>query len=127
MRLMPLAELVNTSQGEQTQVKIRIAVEEAKSLGQIKPGFNVNIKVMLAEKDQALLIPYEALVRENNREVVYVVGQDAVVSKKEIEIDLSNELYFEVLSGLKAGDKVVLSPDEQIQDGVKVMVNAAGQ
>jgi HlyD family secretion protein len=74
-----------------------------------------------------LLIPYEALVRENNREVVYVVGQDAVVSKKEIEIDLSNELYFEVLSGLKAGDKVVLSPDEQIQDGVKVMVNAAGQ
>ena len=125
--ISPIAELVNTSQGEQTQVKIRIAVEEAKNLGQIKPGFNVNLKVILAQKDQALLIPYEALVQENNRDVVYVVGQDAVVSKKEIEIGLSNELYFEVLSGLKVGDKVVLNPDEQIQDGVKVIVNAAGQ
>jgi hypothetical protein len=34
-------------------------------------------------------------------------------------------LFAEVISGLQAGDKVILSPDEQIKDGVKVTDRAA--
>ncbi len=121
----PIAEVAATSQGEQTQVKVRVRVETGQGVGQLKPGFNVNLKVILQQKDEALLIPYEALVENDGKDLVYVVGQDGIVAAREVQIGLSNELFMEIVSGLEEGEEVVLSPGEQIKDGVKVIRDAA--
>lgn len=120
--IAPIAELERTSQGEQTQVKIRVALDEVDN-SQLKPGYNVNLKVILAQRDKATLVPYEAVTQRNEQNVVFVVDQEGNVTKRPIEIGLSNALYFEVLSGLKAEEKVILSPNERIKEGIKVKVN----
>lgn len=123
--ISPIAEAVTTSQGEQTQVKIRVSVDSSKGITKLKPGFNVNLKVILHQKDKALLIPFEAIAQNAGKNVVYVIGPDGLVEEREVQTGLNNELFTEIISGVKAGEKVVLGPDQQIQNGVKVIANAA--
>ncbi len=124
--IAPIAEVVTTAQGEQTQVKIRVNVPATREQTLLKPGFNVNLKVVLNQKEQALLVPYEAVVEEDGQELVYVVEQDGTVTQRAVRAGLSNELFMEITFGLQAGEKVVLNPGEQIKDGVQVIVNAQG-
>ena len=125
--ISPIAEVVPTSQGEQTQVKIRIAVETDRKLEQLKPGFNVNLKVILNQKDNAIVIPVEAVIENDGKKLVYLVGEDGIAAEREVQTGLSNELFTEVIAGLNVGEKVILSPDEQIKDGVKVTARVASK
>ncbi|SHN88185.1 efflux RND transporter periplasmic adaptor subunit [Desulfitobacterium chlororespirans] len=122
--IAPTAEVVSTSQGEQTQVKIRINVPATEGESPLKPGFNVNLKVILQKKEQALLVPLEAVIDGEGQKLAYVVGQDGIVTEKEVQTGLSNELFMEIVAGLQVGEKVILNPDGQIKDGVQVIVNA---
>jgi len=123
--ISPIAEAVTTSQGEQNQVKIRITVDTGRGIDQLKPGFNVNLKIILEQKDKTIVIPLEAVVQNAKKELVYVVGQDNIVEEREVRTGLSNELFTEIISGLSVGEKVILNPSEGIQNGVKVIVDAA--
>jgi len=123
--ISPMAEMVATSQGEQSQVKIRIGMDEVQGTEQLKPGYNVNLKIIVNQKEEATVIPLEALVENGDKNLVYVVGQDGLIQEREVEVGLSNELFVEILSGLEVGEQVVLSPNELIKDGVKVITNAA--
>jgi|GEM_PF-2325530 len=125
--ISPIAEMVATSQGEQSQVKIRIAVDNSEVMDQIKPGYNVNFKVILNQKDEAIVIPLDAIVEKDGKEYVYVVGQEGIVSEKEVQTGLTNELFTEIVKGLSVGERIILSPGEEIADGVKVIDNAAGE
>lgn len=118
----PIAELERTSQGEQTQVKIRVAVDEVDN-SKLKPGYNVNLKIILNEKDNVTLVPYEAITQRENKDVAFVVDKEGNVFEREVKLGLSNALFFEVLSGLKKGEKVILNPTVQIKEGVRVKVN----
>ncbi|MDD2498118.1 MAG: efflux RND transporter periplasmic adaptor subunit, partial [Desulfitobacteriaceae bacterium] len=125
--ISPIAEVVTTSQGEQTQVKIKVSVDKSEEMAVLKPGYNVNLKVILHEKEEALLVPFEAVVENGEKDLVFVVGVDDIASQREIKTGLSNELFMEIVSGLNEGEKVVLSPGEEIKDGVKVIIDAQGK
>jgi HlyD family secretion protein len=58
-------------------------------------------------------VPTEAILEGNK---VLVFTADGLLEEREIETGLSNWEFTEVLKGLKAGDKVVVSVD---RDGVE--------
>ncbi|MFZ5945950.1 MAG: efflux RND transporter periplasmic adaptor subunit [Bacillota bacterium] len=118
----PIAQIERTSQGEQTQVKIRIAVDSVDN-SKLKPGYNVNLKIIVAEKEKVILVPYEALLQKEGKDVVFVVDTEGIVSARELKLGMSNALFFEVIEGLAAGESVVLNPTENIKEGAKVKVN----
>lgn len=120
--IAPIAELESTSQGEQTQVKIRVAVDNIEN-SKIKPGYNVNLKIILAEKEKALLVPYEGVTQREGKDVAFVVDADGYARKREITLGLSNALFFEVLTGLDKDEKVILNPTQMIKEGTKVMIH----
>jgi len=120
--IAPIAQIERTSQGEQTQVKIRVAVEAGAGF-KLKPGYSVNMKVILNQKDKAVLVPYEAVTQRDGKDVVFVVDNEGKVIEREIGLGLSNALFFEVLSGVSAGEKVILNPTEKINAGVRVKVD----
>lgn len=118
----PVAEVVETQQGEQTEVKIKVKVDGAGNK-LLKPGYNVNIKIILDCKEDAIIVPYEAVVKKEGNDYVYVVDKEGSVRKQDIILGLSNALFFEVTEGLKEGEQVILNPGEDISDGIKVEIN----
>jgi HlyD family secretion protein len=56
---------------------------------------------------------------------VYLINSDNSISKKEIEVGLSNWKHTEVLEGLTLEDEIVLSVDRLgLEDGVRVTIEA---
>jgi hypothetical protein len=54
---------------------------------------------------------------------VYLINSDNSISKKEIEVGLSNWKHTEVLEGLTLEDEIVLSVDRLgLEDGVRVTI-----
>lgn len=101
-------------------VEVEVTLREAKDLAELLPGYSADIEVMLAHKDHALRLPAEAIL-ENNR--VLVVDEDDVLHERNFQPGLSNWNFTEVLSGLKAGDRVVLSVGKEgVVDGATVSI-----
>ncbi|MBM6614528.1 HlyD family efflux transporter periplasmic adaptor subunit [Desemzia sp. RIT804] len=83
-------------------------------------GFDIDAEITTNTSENALTIPIEALVYNNENEpFVYTVEND-VVQNTPVEIGIQSTTKVEILSGLTAGDTIVLSPNENVKDGITV-------
>jgi len=86
------------------------------------PGYSADIEIILSKRDNALRIPTEAIL-EGNKVLVY--GDDGLLHKQTIKTGLSNWNFTEVLSGLNAGQKVVISVDRNgVKDGAEARIES---
>lgn len=77
-------------------------------------GYSVQIKLSIDE----LRIPKKALMKEGNKEYVYLYISGKVI-KKPIKTETKNEVI-NVLDGLKEGDIIIANPNEKLKEGEKV-------
>ena len=103
-------------------VDVEVTFVNAEDSKGMLPGYSADIEIVLASHDKSLRIPTEAIL-EGNR--VLVVGEDNRLREQSIETGLSNWNYTEVLSGLDAGESVVISVDRDgVEDGAEVRIEA---
>jgi len=86
--------------------------------GALKSGMFLNVQLANDERT-ALLIPEEALTPEAERQFVFVVT-DGKVERREVRIGARQPGTVEILSGLKAGERVVVEGTQKIRDGAAV-------
>lgn len=80
------------------------------------PGAAVDLEIKLSSKSDVLAVPIECLSSEG---YVYVVGKDDILEKRTVETGFKDTFYVEIVSGLSAGEKVVLTP-KNVKEGQKV-------
>ncbi len=90
--------------------------EERQSLGD---GFRVEARIVVADVDNALLVPTSALFRTGEEWRVFVV-RDEIAHEQPVDIGQQNGLFAAVKSGLTAGDEVVVHPSDRITEGTWV-------
>ncbi len=83
-------------------------------------GYRVDVRVVIWEAGNVLRVPASALFREGDAWHAYVLGPDAVVSSRQVDVGRETGLEVEVRSGLAEGDQVVLYPSDRVADGVWV-------
>jgi HlyD family secretion protein len=105
-----------------------------------RPDFSATAKVVTDVRDKVLSIPIIALtVRENESlgdvdsavtvgrqpatevgkrdvEGVFVIGEDNKVTFRPVKVGIAGDRYFEVISGLQAGDRIVGGTYQAIRD-----------
>jgi HlyD family secretion protein len=91
--------------------------EAAKALGD---RFRVEARVAIWHGDDVLIVPAGALFREGNAWKTYVYRDGRAVLTP-IEAGHSDGRFTEVLSGLAAGDEVLLHPPDTVSDGTRVV------
>lgn len=87
----------------------------------IKPGMFAEAKVSTKQKDDAVIIPVEAIVDTNGVSSVFVVKDD-VAHYVEVETGLNDGDYVEIISGVAAGDTVVTLGQHKLQDNDPVFI-----
>jgi hypothetical protein len=85
----------------------------------------VTAKLSIEHKEQAPLMPTEALVTERSNNFAYVAEGDKAL-KRAIKVGFNDGKNVEVVDGLKGSDAVVLTGKLKLRDGQPVRV-AAGQ
>lgn len=89
--------------------------------GKFRPGMSANVTVVLRERENALVIPSEAVFVEGNQALVFAIQADSTVARTPVELGTRLRDKVEVLSGLAAGAKVVAAGHQKLFPGAKVM------
>jgi multidrug efflux system membrane fusion protein len=86
------------------------------------PNQFVNAHLLVEEKKNVMLVPNAAIQRNGQSSFVYLVKPDQSVTMRPIKVGTTQGLESEVVSGLSAGDTVVTSGVDKLQEGSKVVV-----
>jgi HlyD family secretion protein len=96
--------------------------------GRLKAGAPVHVSIVSKTLPKALVIPKEAVLTSSaGKQMVMVVGSGSTARQREIETGVEEGDKVQVVSGLKAGEKVVTSGAYAMDDGTKVNIVAAGE
>jgi RND family efflux transporter MFP subunit len=88
--------------------------------GFLTPGMFGRVRLLGSGPYQAMLIPDEAIVTDQTRRLVYVVGKDGVVVQRPVETGPLVIGLRVVKSGLSGSDSVVLDGLASLQPGMQV-------
>lgn len=105
---------------DQNTRTLLVEVQVANPRERLMPGMYVVVNFIQVQSRPPLLVPGEAIVVRNGKSVVALVGENNVVHFQPIVIgrDYGNES--EILSGLQAGNIIVRTVSDEVQDGAKV-------
>ena len=131
----------SASSGTDQAVDYEVTIQLVNTPSETRPDFSATAKIITDTRKQALSIPIIALtVRENEAltkgdtavglgkarpkkevgkkdvEGVFVVAADNKVTFRPVKVGIAGEKHFEVLSGLKAGDKIVAGTYQAIRE-----------
>lgn len=89
------------------------------------PGLFVRARVDRGVRENAILLPQQALVRNpDGTSSVWVVGPDAKVEPRPVRVERAIGDKWLVESGLRHGDRVVVAGLQKVQPGAEVRVAA---
>lgn len=101
------------------QKRVKIEINFSNGIPDLKPGYDMNVKIITASKENTLLIDEKAIFEYQGKDHVFV-NENGVANLRAIEKGLEGDDSVEVLSGLKEGERIVLSPDEKLAEGTKI-------
>jgi membrane fusion protein (multidrug efflux system) len=85
----------------------------------LRPGMFMNVSLEVATRENALLVPEEAIVGEGPRQLAFVV-KDGVVERRVLQIGQRQQGQVEVLDGLAAGEALVVRGLQRVRQGLRV-------
>jgi len=85
----------------------------------LAPGYRVWGRVYLRRNFAATLVPLGALVRDAGHWAVFRV-EDRTARLRAVQLGVMTDREAEVLSGLAAGDHVIVFPSDRVRDGLRV-------
>jgi HlyD family secretion protein len=93
----------------------------------LRPGMFAKVTLVLAEREDVVIVPRDALRPDGAETTVFVV-RDGTAHRQPVSTGLMNDALAEILDGLAAGDEVVLSGHTNLQDQAPVnVVQSPGQ
>jgi len=105
---------------EEQRVNVLVDFEDPAAAWQaLGDGYRVEIRVILWERDDVLKVATNSLFRVGDQWAVYVV-EDGRARRRSVRVGQRNGLEAEILSGLEAGEQIILHPGDLVQDGAAV-------
>ncbi len=90
------------------------------------PGMALAATVVLAHHDEALSIPHHALLWRGDAQGVFLF-EDGVARWRPLQGGAVEEGRVLIRSGLKAGERLIVTPDSRLRDGLAVIAPAAAE
>ncbi len=100
---------VNASNVVTFEVKIEVTSDN-KAL--LKPEMTANVSIIMAEKNDALLVPSEALAFKDGKHKVTVVKADGAQEERPVEVGINDGTKAEIVSGVSEGETVLARKGE---------------
>jgi HlyD family secretion protein len=110
---------------EEQRVHVTIDFTDApESWSRLGHDYRVIVHVTVWSSDSVLTVPVGALFRSGDRWAVFTL-RDSRAHVAPVEINHRNNRLAEVVSGLAAGDRVILNPSDRVKEGTSVSERAS--
>ena len=137
--------ILSSSISGQQGVDFKIVVTITDTIPYVRPGLSADAEITVAERDSALSIPIQSLTVRRNKDLKGYKSADSTGTKegekeiegvfvvdggtakfRPVEIGISSQKHFEVVSGLEEGEQVVsgnFKAIRDLRDGQRVKVS----
>jgi multidrug efflux pump subunit AcrA (membrane-fusion protein) len=85
----------------------------------LRPGMTVDATVILAKSEQALVLPRAAIRIRGDSTGVFTVEKN-MAHWRPVTVGQAHSGQVRILSGLKGGETVIVTPDPRLQHGTRV-------
>ncbi len=103
---------------DESNTTVTIKFTDPKNL---RPGATINAIIYYKESKDVIKVPYSAVLNEDGKYYVFTVNGDRA-GKTEIKVGTNDDSYYEILSGLSPGNKIITVADESLKDGDKIKI-----
>jgi RND family efflux transporter MFP subunit len=86
----------------------------------LMPGLYAEATLTLEHKQNALSLPLQAVSLANGKATVFLVNADNILEEREVVTGFQTADDIEIVSGLKLGDRVVVSDRSSLKSGMRV-------
>ena len=95
--------------------------------GMLLPGMYVRARLPQGTRGEAILVPHKALSRDpRGNALVMVVNAEGVVEARPVQVAQSLGENWVVISGLQAGERVIVEGLQRVRPGAPVQADEAG-
>lgn len=115
-RIQRISPIVDTATGT-----VKITVAAISPPKEIRPGSFVTIDIVRETHEDTLLLPREAVLRELQKAHVFIADGE-LAEKRAVTLGLEEGDYVEALTGVEAGDQVIVAGQGGLRDGSPVKV-----
>jgi multidrug efflux system membrane fusion protein len=112
---------------DQTTGTVRLRATFDNKDNSLFPSQFVNVKMLVQQKNGVVLLTTAAIQRNSNATFVYLVKPDNTVTVRNISVGTTEGDDTEITSGLAAGDVVVMTGADKLEEGSKVNVQVLGE
>jgi RND family efflux transporter MFP subunit len=91
---------------------------------ELVPGMYANVSLVLEEQSSALTVPVEGIVREGDNATAFVVNSAGQIEERQVKLGLESATRFQVLSGLRENELVIVGGRSQLHAGEKVQTRS---
>jgi len=89
-----------------------------------RPGDFASVRIVTELRPDALLVPRTAVLSDHGENVVYAVaaGEPPTAERRVVEVGFTDDEHTQVVSGLAAGDQVVVKGQRSLKPGSKLKI-----
>jgi HlyD family secretion protein len=107
---------------EEQRVNVIIELEDpASAARKLGDGYRVEVRVVVWREDNVLKVPTGSLFRRGDEWAVFVI-EEGRARLRMVKLGQRNQTEGQIISGLSAGQIVVLHPPDTLTDGMRVVV-----
>nr|WP_256989293.1 HlyD family efflux transporter periplasmic adaptor subunit [Bacillus sp. EB106-08-02-XG196] len=104
--------------GNVTMYPFKVTITDDTS--ELRQGFHVSLEIKAGDSTKKVAIPHPALIDEAGIKIVYIL-KDGMLERREIQTGVMNDAFIEVTAGITPGELLVLTPTEEMHDGMEVI------
>jgi membrane fusion protein (multidrug efflux system) len=104
-----------------TSGTIKVTVEVTEYPPDARPGDFAEVRIVTDRHAEAVLVPKGAVITDKGDRIVYVAA-DSTAQRRTVEIGFQDDLHAEVVSGLDAGESVVVQGQRSLKDGQPIRI-----
>ncbi len=104
----------------------KITIRDLAAVDRLKVGGRVYVWMEVASNPNAVLIPFKAVVPRGQEFYTFVVQEDGTVTQRQIRQGVEGANGVEILSGVQAGETVVIEGENRLVEGTPVDVVEIG-
>jgi membrane fusion protein, multidrug efflux system len=99
---------------------VKVTLDFKSDISRLSAGMFVRAKIKVDSRDAAVILPKRALIRQRDQNRVFVVNDAGQAEERSLVLGLENMHSYEVLSGLDAGEKLIVVGQHIIESGQPV-------
>ena len=106
------------------RIRLRFVDKEGKAMSdlRVKAGMFATISLVTRTRADVPVIPRTSVINTYGSWIIFIIDDNNIARRRTLELGIENEKFFEVISGVSLGDRVVTAGQNFLTDGDPVRV-----